>query len=178
MKKIISILGVGLLSVGVLAACSDTSDVSTGGKNNATNQEAKKQAAKADDSTKKFNAGVSKEFNGMKVSIADVKITKKNIQVGLNIQNTTSNTISMYPDQGHLVIGDLQLEANMFDGTGDVSGDISGGVKKDGVIVFDAPQGKTLDVKKIKSIAFHMGQILDNKTFKNIDDAVVTIPVK
>ncbi|TCP25629.1 hypothetical protein EV207_12159 [Scopulibacillus darangshiensis] len=180
MKKLLSVVGVGLLAVGVLAGCGET-DVATGGSNNTEKASGKEQDKKAstkkDDASKTFNANVSKEMLGLKINIAEVKLSEDKIQVGLNLENTTQDKLSFFPDQGNAIIGDMQLSASLFGGSGNVSGDINGGVKMDGVIVYDVPEANTLDVKGVKEIKLDMGEIFNDKTMAS-KTVTVTIPVK
>lgn len=181
----------------VLAACGSTDDVDTGVSEDQSDQsqsqdssketssskqeQPKKQEQKKSDQdqVKKFNANISKTFLGMRINIAEVDISKDKIKVGMNLNNTSSNKISFFPDQGSAVVGSTQLDAGMFSSDSfSQSGDLNAGVKTDGVIVFEAPDGKTLDVKNIKKVTLHLGQLMDEKTIKAVDDVVITIPVK
>ncbi|RRN73949.1 hypothetical protein EI200_04520 [Peribacillus simplex] len=177
MKKIAKILGITALSIGVLAACAET-DVETGGSNDAEGKKTEqKKEAKKDDGSKKFNAGINHEVSGLKINIAEVKITDKQIQIGMNLENTTDQKLTFYPDQGNAIVGDMQLAAGLFGGSGTVSGDINGGIKMDGVVVYDAPEGKTIDVKKVTEIKLDMGDVFNDETM-NAENATITIPVK
>lgn len=164
------------LSLGLMAGCSDTSGVETGGSNDVAKETAAKETAPKDDGAKQFTAGVAADVMGLKVNIADVKITDKEIQVGMNLENTTDGLLTFYPDQGTVVVGDMQLDANMFMGSGEVSGDINSGVKMDGVIVFTVPEGKTLDVAAIKELKFNFGDVF-NENF-DTKPYSVTVPVQ
>ncbi|MES9681631.1 DUF4352 domain-containing protein [Gottfriedia acidiceleris] len=177
MKKYLKAVGISVLAMGVLTACSDTSDVKTGGSNNVTKTEDSKKQEKKNDGSKKFNAAAKQEVLGMAINLADVKITEKEIQVGMNLHNTSGDKLSFYPDQGTLVVGDMQLSANMFMGSGEVSGDINDGVKMDGVIVFTAPEGKKLDVKAIKELTFNFGDVTTSD-FMTTKPVTFKVPVK
>lgn len=176
-NKFTKALGLTALSMGLLVGCSDTTGVETGGSNNVAKETAAaKETAPKDDGSKKFNAAVAAEVMGLKINIADVKITDTEIQVGMNLENTTDGLLTFYPDQGSVVVGDMQLDANMFLGSGEVSGDINGGVKMDGVIVFSVPEGKTLDVAAVKELKFNFGDVF-NENFETAP-YVVAVPVK
>jgi hypothetical protein len=128
------------------------------------------------DEGKKFDAAVSQVVNGLKINIAEVKIEKDKVSIGMNIENTTQQKITFYPDQGSVVIGDMQLEANTFMGSGDLSGDINASVKKDGVIIFTVPEGKELDLSTIKELKLNLGTVFDDAL--NTGEANITVPVK
>ncbi|MGG1073116.1 hypothetical protein ABE178_25355 [Priestia megaterium] len=176
MKKLAKILGISVLTIGALAACSET-DVKTGGSNNTEGKKTEQAEDTKKEDGKKFNAGISQEVNGLKINIAEVKITDEQIQVGLNLENATQQKLTFYPDQGNAIVGDMQLTANMFSGSGNVSGDVNAGVKMDGVIVYDTPDGKTIDVNKITEIKLDMGDVFNEESF-DAKNATITIPVK
>ena len=71
----------------------------------------------------------------------------------------------------------MQLDANMFLTDGDVSGEIQGGVKKEGVLEFLAPDGKTIDVNSVKEIKLILGDVT-TEDFMNSEDVSFTIPVE
>jgi hypothetical protein len=126
---------------------------------------------------KKFEAAVSQVVNGLTINIAEVKIEKDKISVGMNIENPTGQKLTFYPDQGSLVVGDMQLESNMFMGAGDVSGDVNAGVKKDGVIVFTAPEGKELDIPSITELKLNFGTVFNDESYAT-EEANIVVPVK
>ncbi|MBH8595855.1 hypothetical protein I8U20_10980, partial [Thermoactinomyces intermedius] len=129
MKKI-GLIGLSML---LLAGCGPD-DVDTGVK--ATNEQTKQEvkAEKADE--KRFKANASTEALGVKVNIAEVVIKPDRIEVGMNLENTNSDQVTWWPDQeGKIVVGDKQLNANMFMGDS-VGGEIAGGVKQNGVLTF------------------------------------------
>lgn len=126
---------------------------------------------------KDFNAAVSQTVNGLNINIAEIKIEKDKVSIGMNVENPTQQKLTFYPNQGSIVIGDMQLEANMFMGTGDVSGDVDAGVKRDGVIVFTVPEGKELDIATVKEIKLNFGDVYNDSTY-NSQEANITVPVK
>lgn len=106
----------------------------------------------------------------MKVNIAEIKIGSDKIEVGMNIQNNNQHAMTWYPDQeATIVVGDMQLDSNMFMGSGKLGGDIEAGVKKDGVLVFPVAEGKTLDVAKVANLKLKVGEAM---FFGAIDEAV------
>lgn len=114
---------------------------------------------------------------GLKVSLGEIKIAKNKIQVGVNIENTGDNKVTFYPDQGSAVVGNMQLDANLFLTDGDISGDIQSGVLKEGVIEFLAPEGKEIDVDAITEIKLSFGDVFEDTNFKS-QDVSFTVPVK
>ncbi|SNZ11594.1 hypothetical protein SAMN05421503_2093 [Terribacillus aidingensis] len=155
MKKL---LGISLLLVLMiaLAACSSTEDVSTG--SDSESAESSEKSNETDDNAKKVDASdQSVTAANLKVGLGDVKVLEDKIQVGINVENTASDAVSFYPDQGSAVIGDMQLDANMFLTDGSVSGDIQASVKKEGVLEFLAPEGKKIDPATVKEIKLVLG---------------------
>jgi len=164
-------LGALVLSLGLSLAACGSSDVSTGGSGNSTekNEETtEKKEAKKDDGSKRIDASnQSVDALGMKVNLGEIKIAEDKISVGMNIENTTDKALSFYPDQGKLVIGDMQLDANMFMTSGQIGGDVQGGVKQEGVIEFLAPEGKKIDVNAVKEIKLLFGDVITEDLMQN-----------
>lgn len=135
------------------------------------------QATPAPSDVKDFNAAVSQTVNGLNINIAEVKIEKDKVSIGMSYQNTSGQKISFFPDQGSVVIGDMQLEANTFLGSRDMGGDINAGVKKDGVIVFEVPEGKSIDIPSVTEIKLNLGKVF-NDSYTDTQDANISVPVK
>jgi hypothetical protein len=137
MKKGIVVLST-LLLLG-LGACS-SSDVQTGGTGNSTEKKTEtkpaKEAPKQDNSKKVDASKQTINAAGMQVGLGEIKITEDKISVGINLANTTNGALTFYPDQGHLVIGDMQLDANLFMTDGEIGGEVQSGVKQQAVIVY------------------------------------------
>jgi hypothetical protein len=142
-----------------------------------TQQDTTKQVAPTPTEVKDFNAAVSQTVNGLNINIAEIKIEKDKVSIGMNVENPTQQKLTFYPDQGSIVIGDMQLDANTFMGTGDVSGDVNAGVKRDGVIVFTVPEGKQLDIASVKEIKLNFGDVYNDSTY-NYQEANISVPVK
>jgi hypothetical protein len=166
MKKLfkfgcLGIIGLVVLFVVIaLASGGEDEKVSTGANTESKTNETPKETPK-DDGSKKVDASAqNQDALGLKVGLGEVKITKEKIQVGINLQNTTDKKLSFYPDQGSAVVGDMQLDANLFLTDGDVGGDIQGGVKQDGVIEFLAPEGKEIDVNSVKELKLIFGDVV------------------
>lgn len=131
-----------------------------------------------DDGSKKIDASTqSVDALGLKVGLGEIKISKDKIQVGINVENTTDKKVTFYPDQGSAVIGNMQLDANLFLTDGDVSGDILGGVKKEAVLEFLAPDGKEIDVNAVTEVKLMFGDVFEDETFTT-QDVSFTIPVQ
>jgi hypothetical protein len=178
MKKGIVVLST-LLLLG-LGACS-SSDVQTGGTGNSTEKKTETNTTKEtpkEDNSKKVDAS-KQTINaaGMQVGLGEIKITEDKISVGINLANTTKEALTFYPDQGHLVIGDMQLDANLFMTEGDIGGEVQSGVKQEGVIEFLAPEGKKIDVNTVKEIKLFFGDVVtaDYMTTKEVN---FVIPVQ
>ncbi|MFD1425598.1 hypothetical protein [Kroppenstedtia sanguinis] len=176
---IIRKLGIFAVVVMLAVGCNPApEDVDTGGKTNSTEaKEGSKKEKTADE--KRFKAGVSKDFLGVQVGIGEVVIQRDQIQVGLNYENKSGQAIHWYPDQeAKAVIGDVQLDSNLFmDDTGLTVGDISNGVKSDGVFTLRPSGKKTIDPKKVKEIKFSFGE-MSSEDFMKDTKVEFTIPVK
>ena len=116
-------------------------------------------------------------LHGLAINLGEVKITEDGVQIGLNINNTGASSVTFYPDQGSVVVGSLQMEANMFLGEGDVSGEIMAGVQKEGVVEFLVPDDKSLDVESIDELTFYFGNVFDEETIE-ATEATFNVPVK
>jgi len=177
-KKLLVLLLASLLVV-TLAACGG-SDVNTGGSGNSTekNEDSEKKDAKKDDGSKRVDASDQvKEVLGMKVGLGEIKIAENKVSVGMNLENTTDKALNFYPDQGKSVVGDMQLDANMFMTTGSVGGEVIGGVKQDGVIEFLVPDGKKIDVNAVKEIRLLFGDVTTDD-YMNSEPVEFTITIE
>lgn len=178
MKKLLSVLLIGIIAA-FMAACG-SSDVDTGAASEPA-EEKKAEEAKAEEKPadeKSVDAkSLSKEALGLKVNFGEVRIAKDKVSVGVNLENTAPDAVSFYPDQGSVVIGDMQLDANMFMTSGDIGGDIQPGVKQDAVIEFLAPDGKEIDVAAVKEIKMLFGDVT-SADFMNSEPIEVVLTVK
>lgn len=174
MKRTIKIIGLSLTLTSILAACTPPQDVKTGGANDVA--ASKPATEKKDESGKKFTAGISGEFLGVKINIADVAIKENEVNIGVNFE--AKRPVHWYPDQeSKLQIGDMQLEVNPLIQTGLNNGDIGTGVKSDGVLQFHPPGDKKIDIKKVKELKLSMGEIT-SENFDKTKKVEITIPVK
>ena len=160
MKKTVFV-GIILLSL-LLAGCGGPTDVDTGVG------EKQVEAEKSDSkSEKRFKADKSTEVLGVKVNIAEVVIESDRIEVGMNLENTNSDQVTWFPDQdGKAIVGDKQLNANMFMGDS-IGGEIAGGVKQNGVLVFLANDKDKIDPKSVKEIKLDLGEITTHDYMKS-----------
>lgn len=172
MKKTALIGLVGALMI-VFAGCAPT-DVDTGADNGKVEADSKDSSNKANE--KRFKTDTSTEALGVKVNIVEVVIKPDRLEVGMNLENTNSQQVSFYPDQGKAIIGDKQVNANMFMG-GEIGGDIAAGVKQDGVLVFPTANDSKLDPKSIKEIKLDFGDVT-SADFIKTEKATVTVKVK
>lgn len=179
MKKLLIFLTLILLIF--LAACS-SSDVSTGSEGNST--EKKQEETTEPEKEQKEDTGKTVDATsqsvtalGMKVGLGEIKIAEDKISVGVNLENTTDKALSFYPDQGQLVAGDMQLDANLFLTSGDIGGDVQSGVKQDGIIEFLAPEGKTIDVNSFTEVRLLFGDVVTDD-FMQSEPVEFTVPIQ
>lgn len=176
MKKFFKIGCLGLIGLAVLLIVAgiflggDDEEVSTGTDSDSESTEEepteKEDGKKIVDATDK-----SVSAAGMNVNLGEIEIIDKKLKIGINLENTTDNVLSFYPDQGSAVIDDMQLDANMFLTDGSVGGDVQGGVKQEGVLEFLAPDGKAIDVESVKEIKIILGDV-------TTDDFMTSEPVE
>ncbi|MBD1379150.1 hypothetical protein [Metabacillus arenae] len=177
MKKLLILLSALLLLI--LGACG-SSDVSTGGEGNSTEakKEGQKEEKKVEEGTKTIDAtSQTVEAAGMKVGLGEIKISKDKIEVGVNLENTSDGVLHFYPDQGSAVIGDMQIDSNMFMTDGDLGGEVQPSVKQDGVLQYLAPDGKEIDVNAISEIKLIFGEVNTDDYMTN-EKVEFTVPVK
>lgn len=173
MKKVLATgLSAAVVLGGIVGCGPQPKDVSTGAKNN-VQATAQAQAVP----TKKIDPNFSQDFKYVKLNVHEVKITPNEIDVGLNYQNTSGQKITWYPEQGQLMVGDMQLNVDPLTQTDLVTGDIAPDAKSDGVLVFKPQGDKKIDINKVDKLTFHLDQIIpeDLSTEKKVD---FEIPVK
>ena len=84
----------------------------------------------------------------------------------MNYENNSGQSIHWYPDQeAKAVIGDMQLDSNMFlDDTRDDRGRHLGwNEKSDGVFVFRPAGNKTIDPEAVEEIKLSFGEMVERK---------------
>lgn len=144
-----------------LAACGgapSSADTGSGSEPAASEQGGGQQSGEA-----RHQIGKTYEVGGLKVTIGEIVVQKDRVIVGMTLENTADHTLSFFPDQGHVVVGNMQLEANPFMTEGEVSGEIAAGVKKEGVVHFLAPEGKSLDPAQVKEVRLNLGDVFDDE---------------
>lgn len=97
------------------------------------------------------------------------------VVVNFDVENTSTDTISWYPDQATITTNTQeQADANMFLNDGDVGGDYIGNVKKSGQVMFILPNS---DAKDLTQVSIHVDGPYD-ANFNTVGDAVtIDIPV-
>lgn len=170
MKKLLLVL---LAAILILPACvvEDTSGVNTGGSNEVSSED-----SAADVPEKTFTVNFSDTFKKVKVNIPEIKISPTAVKVGINYENT-GDKISWFPDQGNILLGDLQLNVDIFSTNSLVTGDIAPGAKSDGVLVFKPGGERKIDVEKIDKIKFDLGEIYPDD-LSSSKKVTFEIPVK
>lgn len=156
----------------VLAACGgapSSADTGSGSEPASSEQGGGQQAGEA-------RHQINKEFevNGLKIRIGEVVVQKDRVIVGMTVTNPGEDTLSFFPDQGNAVVNGMQLEANLFFTEGDVSGEITGGASKEGVVHFLAPEGKSLDPAQVKEVRLNLGEVFNDKamTAKEFNETI------
>lgn len=81
--------------------------------------------------------------------------------VGLAITNTTDSKMTIYPSQGHIVIGNEQVDSLKNPGQS-IDGDIFPGVTKTGAIIFALARTKWDDISKGSSLILNIGKPADS----------------
>lgn len=97
------------------------------------------------------------------------------VVVNFDVENTSTDTISWYPDQATITTNTReQADTNMFLNDGDVGGDYIGNVKKSGQVMFILPNS---DAKDLKQVSVHIDGPYDSN-YNTVGDAVtIDIPV-
>src|SRR5690606_40436988 len=167
MKKLIMLLFSALL-IGILSACDDGGE---GESNESTTNESASETSEMSMSVnaeEEENSGiveVNKTYNvnGLDIKIENIEITDDKVRVAMTIANNSDTTKTFYPDQGFLVVGNKQVEADIFATEGDLSGDIFGGVEKSGVVIFNvADSGINFD--EASEIVLRLGDVFDEES--------------
>lgn len=179
MKKLIMLLFSALL-IGILSACDDGGE---GESNESTTNESASETSEmlVNAEEEEENSGiveVNKTYNvnGLDIKIENIEITDDKVRVAMTIANNSDTTKTFYPDQGFLVVGNKQVEADIFATEGDLSGDIFGGVEKTGVVIFNvADSGINFD--EASEIVLRLGDVFDEESF-NAEEFAETIAIK
>lgn len=175
MKKMIMLLFSALL-IGILSACDDGGESES---NESTTNESASETSETN--TEEENSGfveVNETYNvnGLDITIENIEITDDKVRVAMTIVNNSDTTKTFYPDQGFLVVGNKQVEADIFATEGDLSGDIFGGVEKSGIVIFNvADSGINFD--ETSEIVLRLGDVFDEESF-NAEEFAETIAIK
>lgn len=182
MKKLIMLL-FSVLLIGILSACDDggegesnesTTNESASETSETNTEEEEKEEASVDSGIVEVNKTYN--VNGLDIKIENIEITDDKVRVAMTIANNSDTTKTFYPDQGFLVVGNKQVEADIFATEGDLSGDIFGGVEKSGVVIFNvADSGINFD--ESSEIVLRLGDVFDEESF-NAEEFAETIAIK
>lgn len=115
------------------------------------------------------------EVNGLTIDISTIEVSDDDVKIAMKLTNNSENTLSFYPDQGDIIIGNKQVGANMFMTDGDVSGDIHAGVEKSGVIRFILDDDISAD--DIEEITLKLGDVYNEDEF-NAEEFSETLSLK
>ena len=122
-----------------------------------------------------YEVNITDELLGLEINIPKVEINEKELLVYMTLNNTTEDTLTFYPDQGSAIIGSKQVDANIFMTKGDVSGDIHGGVEKEGKIKF-VLRKTDININEVDEITLKFGSV-GNSEF-DYEDYSKTIELK
>ena len=178
MKKYLTlVLLLSFLLIGILSACDDGGG---GESNESTTNESASETSETN-TEEEENSGIVEvnetyNVNGLDITIENIEITDDKVRVAMTIANNSDTTKTFYPDQGFLVVGNKQVEADIFATEGDLSGDIFGGVEKSGVVIFNvADSGINFD--EASEIVLRLGDVFDEESF-NAEEFEETIAIK
>lgn len=121
------------------------------------------------------DVNAEKDFKYMQVGVGRMLLKPDVIEVELTYENLTDETVSWFPNQGQLVVDNIQLETDVL-ASDQISGEVRPGVKSSGIIAFKPPRGQSLDVPSVKTVNFYLGTIypedLTKSKTKEIEFAV------
>ena len=181
MKKYLTlVLLLSFLLIGILSACDDggegESNESTTNESASETSEMSVNAEEEEENSGIVEVNKTYNVNGLDIKIENIEITDDKVRVAMTIANNSDTTKTFYPDQGFLVVGNKQVEADIFATEGDLSGDIFGGVEKSGVVIFNvADSGINFD--EASEIVLRLGDVFDEESF-NAEEFSETIAIK
>ena len=181
MKKYLTlVLLLSFLLIGILSACDDggegESNESTTNESASETSEMSVNAEEEEENSGIVEVNKTYNVNGLDIKIENIEITDDKVRVAMTIANNSDTTKTFYPDQGFLVVGNKQVEADIFATEGDLSGDIFGGVEKSGVVIFNvADSGINFD--EASEIVLRLGDVFDEESF-NAEEFAETIAIK
>lgn len=167
-----SALSVFVIALFIMLALGSTesSDVDRGSSEQPSNGTAQ---TTPNDEVERYSVQQQYVVNGLAVTIGDIEIQSRKVLLGITVKNETNDKLSFYPDQGSIVMGAMQLDANIFMTEGSVSGEIMPGVEKSAVIHFTTPENQ--DVPSTRTVSLHLGSVYNLDTFTGTADFVETI---
>lgn len=148
--------------IGAIFTAGEPSEVETASTKVENGSEViKEEGEEVDDGIYEINE--TYEVNGLTINISTIEVSDDDVKIAMKLANNSENTLSFYPDQGDIIIGNKQVGANMFMTDGDVSGDIHAGVEKSGVIRFILDDGISAD--DIEEITLKLGDVYNEDEF-------------
>lgn len=138
----------------------------------------------------KNNLGIISTSGPMEVEISDIRIGEiipseefaeyvgtsdpvTVVSLHLYVENTSTETFSIYPDQSTLVAGKVQVDSDLWE-SDSIGGDYLGGVLKDGTVQFFLT---TTPASEITEVRFYLDGAFNMDTYDSGNDIDVTIPV-
>jgi len=157
MRKVWKAVALSLFALVLVVGCSlADEDVSTGADSSANSSEESK------DSSGEIKIPVNKETEalGLKIKVGDLKFKGDEAQLGITVNNTSSETRSAMLDMDTTMIvdGKTQLKPNPFVGD-QVDSEIAGGVEQQAVLVFLYKEKDNIDPSKIKEIEIRFPEV-------------------
>jgi len=120
---------------------------------------------------KNFEINEKYDLDGFIFEIKGIKITEKYVIVNVKAENNREGTVSFYPNQGEIIVGNKQLSSNFLMNKGDGWGDIHSGVVKSGEFKYVADDDGIV-LEDISEIKLMYGNIYDDdigsQTFEEI----------
>lgn len=171
MKRVV-VLIFSILLIGLLTACGNVEESEKVANNSGeTNEEqtesneVETQEEGSEDDNGIIEVNETYSVNGLDITIENIEITDRKLKVGMTIANTEDTTKTFYPDQGAVIIGSTQIDADMFETEGDVSGDVFGGVEKSGTVVFYIDESG-INFDEVDEITLRFGDVFDDESFE------------
>ena len=131
-------------------------------------EEREDEAEIADDGIRKIDELF--HVNGLDVLIESIEFKRNELDIYVRITNVSDNTLSFYPDQGAIVIGNRQIEADFWGSDGSLAGEIYSGVEKEGVLTYEVGE---LNADEIEDIRLMFGQVYDEDAYNGEEFAEV-----
>src|SRR5690554_1695372 len=136
--------------------------------NEESTEEREGEAEIADDGIRKIDELF--HVNGLDVLIESIEFKRNELDIYVRITNVSDNTLSFYPDQGAIVVGNRQIDADFWGSDGSLAGEIYSGVEKEGFVPFEVGE---LNADEIEDIRLMLGQVYNEDTYSAEDFAEV-----